>query len=69
MQQDVQVEGGYIVADDDVGVDLVHFGQQEVEQRPLALRFLHLGHFGHVGSGQSFAVIQRPSFLRRPAQN
>ena len=42
MQEDVEVEAGDVVTDDDVRIKFADLGQQERQERPLRLHFVNL---------------------------
>ena len=59
VEEDVEVEAGDVVADDDVGVDLADLGEEEAEEGALRV---------HLGDAEALLVVrvQRLREVERP---
>ena len=62
MQEHVDVEAGYVVAEHDVGVDLANLGQQEPEEGALRVHFVYLGAALRLG-GEGLLEVERPDLV------
>ena len=62
VQDDVQVESGDVVSDNNVRIEFPYFGEEEAQQGPLGLHLVDLGGLGL----HDLLKVERPHLVRGP---